>query len=342
MPARSVALVVIARNEAPRIARLLASVRPHVDAMLVLDTGSADGTPGIARAAGARVEHFAWCEDFSAARNRALDLAAADWHLVLDADEWLEEGGEALAQLRQLTPDFIGVLQMDDKFDGGSAHQWLSRVLPGTVRYVGRVHEQPAHQLPLKRLEIRVGHDGYVGERLMAKRGRNRTLLQAMLQDAPQDAYVWYQLGKDFAVYDEAAKAEGAFEHAARLVQGVPSWWFDLVARRLFGLKQLKLHEAAMDFAESQLGNCAESPDFFFALGDVLLDLAADEPERAAEVLPMIETAWRRCMELGERPGQAGAVAGRGSYLAAHNLALVLEGSGRADEAKALRAAYSL
>ncbi len=342
MPARSVALVVIARNEAPRIARLLDSVRAHVDAMLVLDTGSTDGTPEIARAAGARVEHFRWCDDFAAARNRALDLAAADWHLVLDADEWLEEGGEALAALRQLTPDFIGVLQMDDKFEGGSAHQWLSRVLPGNVRYIGRVHEQPAHQLPLKRLDIRVGHDGYLGERLTAKRGRNRVLLQAMLQDSPQDAYAWYQLGKDFAVYDEAAKAEGAWEHAARLVQGAPNWWFDLVARRLFGLKQLKLHDAAITFAEGQLGACAESPDFFFALGDLLLDLAADEPQRADDLLPMIEQAWRRCMELGEHPEQAGAVAGRGSYLAAHNLALVLAGTGRTDEAQALRATYSL
>ena len=341
-PARRLALVVIARNEAPRIQRLLTSVRAHVDEMLVLDTGSADGTPDVARAAGARVEHFPWCDDFAAARNRALELAAADWHLVLDADEWLEEGAEALAGLRQLAPDFIGVLQMDDRFDGGTAHQWLSRVLPGTVRYAGRVHEQPVHQLPLKRLDIRVGHDGYQGERLVAKRGRNRVLLQAMLQDAPQDAYAWYQLGKDFAVYDEPAKAEGAFEHAARLVQGVPSWWFDLVTRRLFGLKQLKLHGAAMDFAETQLGICAESPDFFFALGDLLLDLAADEPGRAPELLPMTEHAWRRCMELGERPGQVGAVAGRGSHLAAHNLALVLEGTGRADEAQALRAAYAL
>jgi len=38
------ALVVIARDEAPRIARLLASVKPWVDEMLVLDTGSVDGT----------------------------------------------------------------------------------------------------------------------------------------------------------------------------------------------------------------------------------------------------------------------------------------------------------
>jgi hypothetical protein len=54
----------------------------------------------------------------------------------------------------------------------------------------------------------------------------------------------------------------------------------------------------------------------------------------------MAEAAWQRCLALGEHPEQPGAVAGRGSYLAAHNLAVVLEGTDRPSEAAALRAAY--
>lgn len=103
-PPRRLALVVIARDEAARIGRLLDSVRPWVDEMLVLDTGSRDDTAAVAAAHGARVAHFAWCDDFAAARNHALDLAAADWHLVLDADEWLIDGGPALAALRDSAP----------------------------------------------------------------------------------------------------------------------------------------------------------------------------------------------------------------------------------------------
>jgi len=99
-----VCLVVIARNEAPRIARLLDSMAPWVPEMLVLDTGSTDGTPDIARGCGARVERFDWCDDFAAARNAALDAAAADWHVVLDADEWLIDGGEVLQALAGRPP----------------------------------------------------------------------------------------------------------------------------------------------------------------------------------------------------------------------------------------------
>ncbi|MCY4743649.1 glycosyltransferase family 2 protein [Pelomonas sp. UHG3] len=340
------ALVVIARDEAARIGRLLDSVRPWVDEMLVLDTGSRDDTVQVARSHGARVARFAWCDDFSAARNEALALAGADWHLVLDADEWLIEGGEALQALRDTPPSFVGALQLRDRFDLAPERQaeavaWLSRVLPGPVRYAGRVHEQPQHALPVCRLPLVVGHDGYVAERLAHKRGRNRQLLQQALAEAPDDAYLWYQLGKDCAVYDEHDDAEAAFARACALpAVGAAPWWPDLLPRRLFALKCLGRHADAMDFANTQLDAAADSPDFFFAIGDVLLDLAAEQPAQAGELLPMIEAAWQRCLALGERPEQPGAVAGRGSFLAAHNLALVLEGTGRAAEAAELRAAH--
>ena len=89
------ALVMIARNEARCIARALESARPHVDRMVVLDTGSADATPEIAAHLGAEVGRFAWCDDFAAARNAALEMADADWVLMLDADEWLEGAAAA-------------------------------------------------------------------------------------------------------------------------------------------------------------------------------------------------------------------------------------------------------
>jgi len=100
----TLALVVIARDEAPRIQRLLDSVAPWVDDMLVLDTGSSDETVQRAVASGARVAHFAWCDDFAAARNAALAQSNADWHLVLDADEWLIEGGPPCARWPRSRP----------------------------------------------------------------------------------------------------------------------------------------------------------------------------------------------------------------------------------------------
>jgi hypothetical protein len=345
------ALVVIARDEAPRIARLLDSVAPWVDQLLVLDTGSVDDTAGVAQRCGAEVRHFAWCDDFSAARNAALAAAAADWHVVLDADEWLHEGGPALAALRHTAPEFVGVLRLDDRgAAAGLVHTCLSRVLPGPLRYAGRVHEQPQHALPLRRLPLVVGHDGYAPERLAAKRGRNHALLQAELQAAPDDAYLWFQMGKNRGVYApeasdpaaEHAAAAQALQRADTLRPAQAPWRHDLAARLLYALRCAGRHAEGWAWAEARLQTHEDSPDFFFALGDLLLDWTATRPGDALALLEMAEAAWRRCLELGERPEHSGSVQGRGSHLAAHNLALVCEGLGRGDEARALRLRFNL
>ena len=88
-PRVRVALAVIARNEEEFIAGCLDSARAFVDEIVVLDTGSTDRTIEIARAHGARVEHFTWCDNVGAARNAAVDAVTADWVLMLDADEIL-------------------------------------------------------------------------------------------------------------------------------------------------------------------------------------------------------------------------------------------------------------
>lgn len=349
MPHYRVALTVIARDEAARIGRLLASVAPWVDTLHVLDTGSRDDTVALARRHGAEVAHFDWCDDFAAARNAGLALCGADWHVVLDADEWLIDGGAALQALRHTAPRFVGVVQRIDRDAAGNvAPQWISRVLPGTLRYSGRVHEQPVHRLPLRRLALRVGHDGYDEASTAAKRGRNRRLLEAELARHPDDAYGWFQFGKDQAVYGEHTAAAASLLHAEGLCRAdpahthPPAWRHDLATRLLYSLKMAGRHAEALDIAADGLELHAASPDFFFALGDLLLDWAANEPARAGELLPMAQQAWQRCLSIGEQPGLSGAVRGRGSYLAAHNLAVVLEGLGHTADAAALRAQHPM
>jgi tetratricopeptide (TPR) repeat protein len=336
------ALVLIARNEAPAIGRCLASARPWVDRLLVLDTGSVDDTVCRAREAGARVEHFAWVDDFAAARNRALDLAGADWNLVLDADEWLTAGGPELAALRRLAPDFAGAIRIDSDYGAGTgagrASSWITRLLPRGVRYVGRVHEQPVHGLPVRRLAVHAGHGGYLPQALAAKQGRNAALLQRALQDRPGDGYLLYQLGKDHAVYGRFEAAAGCLAAAAQALPEDHPCAHDLLLRRLHALMKCGRHDLAVPLAEAQMARWAGSPDYWFTLGDLLLDWGCEQPARAAGLLPMIEAAWQRCMEIGERPDLEGAVHGRGSHLAAANLALLYDGLGRTEDARHCRA----
>lgn len=93
----------IAADEAPRIARSIASVRDLVDEVIVVDTGSGDGTGEAARSAGARVVHVPWRGDYSEARNAALARATGEWILVLDADEVI--AGDDHERIRALTKE---------------------------------------------------------------------------------------------------------------------------------------------------------------------------------------------------------------------------------------------
>ena len=348
-----VALVMIARNEAARIVRALASASSCVDELVVLDTGSTDATVALARSAGARVGHFEWCDDFSAARNAALALADADWNVVVDADEWIAEAGVELLGLRHTAPGFVGALRVDSHFDtpmGVSiAPSWLPRVLPRGVRYEGHVHEQPAHRLEARRLDTVLAHDGYRADALKAKAGRNADLLARALAQAPDDAYLHYQLGKDHDVYGRWLDAcahfarsracEDASGAVVTLAGTTPGWHHDRLVREIHALKKCRQHALGVQLAERAMAAWSHSPDFFFALGDLLLDWAAEEPARAGEFLPMVESAWLRCLEIGERPDLEGSVAGRGSVLAARNLAVLYEGTGQAIKAQALRQA---
>ncbi len=335
-----IALVMIARNEGRCLQRCLDSARPWVDEIWVLDTGSTDATVEIAKASGACVAHFLWCDDFAAARNAALQLTDADWCVVLDADEWISEGGETMAALRDAAPDFMGQICVSSLvanaalLDTDEAPSWLTRVLPRGVRYQGRVHEQPVCDLPRRKLPVTVLHDGYLPEHMLLKQGRNHHLLSLALADQPQDAYLNYQLGKDFEVRGEFAQAHPSYERALQRCDAQAGWRHDLVLRALFTLKKLKHHHVALNLAHTEMPNWPASPDFFFTLGDVLLDWAADQPARADELLPMVEASWLQAFEIGEQPLLQDSVSGRGSHLAAHNLAVFYDGLGMSDKAQ--------
>jgi tetratricopeptide (TPR) repeat protein len=83
----TVSLCMIVKNEEKHLARCLHSVKPVVDEIIIVDTGSTDRTKDIGVAFGAHVVDYPWVDDFSKARNFSLSLASCEWIIVLDADE---------------------------------------------------------------------------------------------------------------------------------------------------------------------------------------------------------------------------------------------------------------
>jgi glycosyltransferase involved in cell wall biosynthesis len=85
VPRETVSACIIARDEEQRLPGALESVR-FCDEVIVVDSGSRDGTIELARNAGAKVIENPW-PGFGAQRNVAIDNATSDWILEVDADE---------------------------------------------------------------------------------------------------------------------------------------------------------------------------------------------------------------------------------------------------------------
>jgi glycosyltransferase involved in cell wall biosynthesis len=117
-----VSLAVTSLNEEMRLGKCLASVRGLVREIVVVDSGSTDGTVAVAEGAGARVIRQEWL-GHSAQKQVALDACTQSWVLILDCDEELSEG------LRESVSKF---------FQSGDAECFHGCRFNRRVRFLGR------------------------------------------------------------------------------------------------------------------------------------------------------------------------------------------------------------
>lgn len=92
----TLALCMITKNEENFVQQAIMSVKPLVDEIIVVDTGSTDHTKEAAKSLGAKVFEIEWEDDFSKAKNFAVQKAQSNWILFLDADEYIspEDAGK--------------------------------------------------------------------------------------------------------------------------------------------------------------------------------------------------------------------------------------------------------
>ena len=82
-------------NQIDTIERCMKGIMPILQTisseLIVVDTGSTDGTVEITKKYGAKVIQFPWCDNMSAARNQAVYAAEGLWYMSIDDDEWFED-----------------------------------------------------------------------------------------------------------------------------------------------------------------------------------------------------------------------------------------------------------
>ena len=220
MERAKISLCLIARNEAPRLERLLPPLRDHIAEIIVVDTGSADETPQVASKYADKVVLYTKCnnpdtgliEDFSDARNYSFSLATQPWILWVDADDEVI-GAEHLNRLTEEWRAKHGEKPGFYLFPYEYAHDangkctlrhYRERLLspPKAFKFVNEVHEvcvpiDPFNCIQEKRDDVIIRHNR--SDKPVYEPSRNLRILKRMLEKhGENDARHLYYIGLEY------------------------------------------------------------------------------------------------------------------------------------------------
>jgi tetratricopeptide (TPR) repeat protein len=282
----------IVKNEAQNLARCLASIKPYVDELVVVDTGSTDETIAIAQRYGAKIGHFEWCDDFAAARNYALSLVSGDWVLTLDADEELTVHSPEFRSLLT-SPDapLAYGLKRTDLHEVGDISGGLHLRLyqnSAELRYGNRYHEQLQHidgsPLNLGTLnEIEILHHGNSDENILHKNlTRDIPILEKMRSETGLDLWRLDCLARKYLKADQQEKAKDCYAEALdrlspHIINGdrpEPFFWVPTLLETL-GVQALETEdlETVRLICQRGLEWCPNHPPLNHLTGELLLVL---------------------------------------------------------------------
>ena len=236
MKAEPISICMIGKNEEFFLEKTLKAAWAFLTQMakgselVFVDTGSADRTKEIAGRYTDRVFDFAWCDDFSDARNYSLDKAKNDLVFSLDCDEVILpcDAGE-IQQILAVYGDYLGNVTirsrtMDGRGGETASEDTIRRVFRKSIyRFKGIIHEQI---LPIRPQELQeyflplvLDHYGYLGTVFDQKKKneRNIRLLEKAVEKEPEDPYHHVQLGQSYRALKEYEKAVVCYEKAMQL-----------------------------------------------------------------------------------------------------------------------------
>lgn len=200
----------IVKNEERNISRCIESYKDIVSEVIVVDTGSTDKTVEIARNMGAKVFHFSWNNNFSEAKNFAIDRAKGDWIIFLDADEYFAQNTakNIIPIIKGLDKSFdtIATKMVNIDYVNGQMLDEVTHVRifrrNKSIRYVNAIHEMLINREKNRNLQaflveksdLVIYHTGYSLSNRREKAERNLELLLLELNKPPVKPAVYQYL----------------------------------------------------------------------------------------------------------------------------------------------------
>jgi len=271
-------LSVIVKNGAEHIAQTLESAKVFCDELVVVDTGSTDDTVAIAKAHGARVFHFEWIDDFSAARNEAIKHCRGKWIIWLDCGDIIPPKASSgflslkdhLAKTVEKV-DFVWCnINRGITDDGAVVFKFntprVFRKATGT-QWIGAVHEY----LDFSNQNAMLWQDAWVDDPLAlnnAPTERNIKILRRLLDEGDTTTRTAYYYANELRDHKRWAEAVEAYDHFLNM--NYFSWeHYDSLISLGNCHRQLGSEEASCDAYFRALRFDASRAEAFMALGDL-------------------------------------------------------------------------
>lgn len=289
--AKTLSICMIVKNEEQCLPLILADIQGLADELIIVDTGSTDGTVIVAANMGARVVSQAWTGDFSAARNRSVKEASSAWILWLDADDRIEPAD--IARFRSfkhtLNDGFVYTLEVVNKIADGFSPPFLqTRLFPNDPRlkFENRVHESVTmsamkHGFRTAHLPVRVIHTGYASpEQILSKMERNLQILERELSVNPNAFTLRFLYANTLMYFNRFKDAQQHYELITK-TPGARDTQADVYHGALVAMahthNQMNNYQEAMRWAQCAVEDRPQGMQGWYQWGKALIYLNQDE-----------------------------------------------------------------
>ncbi len=209
----------IVKNEFKNLKELLPQLKEFSDEIVVVDTGSTDGSyEFLKKNTNIKQYKIEWEDDFSKARNFSIKKATKDFILWIDADDRIDDTRNFLKIKKNLSYNSIYAIKILNSNDNSFFYQL--RIFPNRkdIKFYGKVHEQlifNKEKYKVKYLDVKIIHKGYENrENLIKKHERNIKILEKIEN---KSFYDYFQLAQSYKIIGNYKKAYNLFKKAISL-----------------------------------------------------------------------------------------------------------------------------
>lgn len=208
----------IVKNEAHQLEEILQQVRAIADEIVIVDTGSEDNTVEVAKRYTTRVFFLPWQDDFSLARNFALQQARGNYFMWLDADDRIpQDSVKKIALLKNYFDGktFFSFILEDMKGDKVQSRFYQVRCAPlrDHIRFRYKIHEELISSLREGgyrgvTTDIVIRHYGYSEPTILSRKmERNLNLLLADFETRKDNVDYIFLLAVSFLYFEQFDEA---------------------------------------------------------------------------------------------------------------------------------------